>query len=132
LGPNSIEALVKGGEPAKVIKELQLATELLESSTEPINLYNAACCMSLASSIEDSGEGGMPAERQARKTRDADRAIGLLKSAIDHGLSQPSLPKTDPDFDPVRKRADFVELIRRLETKTKDADRADRGQAVPR
>jgi eukaryotic-like serine/threonine-protein kinase len=111
------KALRKTGDATRAIESLRRAAEILKTSDETMYLYNAACCLSMASSIDDPSEKGSPADRLARRTRDADQAVELLKKAIDHGLSEAALPKSEPDLEPINQREDFKQLIRLLEAK---------------
>ena len=49
----------------------------MEISGERSYLYNAACALSLASSIDDSAQPGSPADRQGRQ------APPLLRRAVE-------------------------------------------------
>src|SRR5262249_7956058 len=95
-------------------------------SSECNFIYNAACCMAMASAADDPSESGSSADRRARQKRDADRAVALLKKAIDLGLSNPSLPRSDSDLDAIRQRDDFQALIRKMEAKTKTSAEDER------
>ena len=79
----------------------------LEASEEPIQLYNTACYLALASTITDPAEGPAGVDRQRR---DADRAMDTIRRAIGRGWGGAEL-RTDPDFDSLRSRPDFQALL---------------------
>jgi hypothetical protein len=105
---------VSSGTAAEALPIFRRAAELDERSGECACLFNAACCLALASSIDDSAGPESPADRQARRSRDADRAVALVKKAIAHGLSNLEPLKGDPDLEPIRARPDFQLLIQDL------------------
>ena len=107
-------ALLQSGEPARALAPLLRAAELMEKSGERSYLYNAACALSLASSIDDSAQPGSPADRQGRQGRC--RRVDLLKKAVDHGLSEPAILQNDVDLVPIKSREDFRALIRAMES----------------
>ncbi len=111
------KVLFKSGESSKAIAKLSRAADLMERSGEPAYIYNAACCMAISSSIDDATAPGSPTERETRRVRDAERAVALLKNAIDHGMHEPTALINDPDFDPIRLRPDFQALVHELESK---------------
>jgi serine/threonine-protein kinase len=110
-------AHMKLHQPAQAIASLKEAVNLLETSGEPVYLYNASCASSLLSSIEDAASAESHGDREARRARDAERAVSLLKSAIEHGFLHPDSLKTDPDFDPIRSRPDFQALDALIKSK---------------
>ena len=79
----------------------------LEASEEPIQLYNTAGYLALASTITDPAEGPAGVDRQRR---DADRALDTIRRAIGRGWGGAEL-RTDPDFDALRSRPDFRALL---------------------
>jgi serine/threonine-protein kinase len=99
---------------------LRRAAKELERSREAIYLYNAACCLSMASSIDDPAEP-TAADRQAKRARDADMAVALFRKAVDQGLADLALVRADPDLNPIRMRSDFIELLRKIESRAKSA-----------
>src|SRR5262249_36091063 len=55
-------------------------------------------------------------EQEARAKSYADRAMGLLREAIRRGYRDTKTLTTDSDFEPLRGRPDFQQLIRDLST----------------
>ena len=108
-------AQLESGDSVGAHTLLQQACELLEQSSEPGYIYNGACAYALASSIDDPAEPGSG----ARRAREAERAVMLFKSAVDHGMSDLDLITTDRDLEPIRNRPDFIALVRLLEAKTR-------------
>ncbi len=120
---------LKAADNGAAIATLRRAAQALESSRECIFLYNAACCLSMASSVDDPA-GGSSADRMALRSRDADLAIAHLRKAIDNGLADETLVKTDHDLDPIRTRPDFRDILRLVESRAKlDAKSAQTLQA---
>ena len=121
---NSLAALgkvhLKTKENGRAVATLRRAAGILESSGEAVYVYNAACCLSMASSIDDPALR-TAADRQARRLQDANLAVSLLRKAIDHGLADLAMVRTDPDLNPIRQRSDFAELVREIETRAKSA-----------
>ena len=61
-------------------------------------LYNLACA-------------GAILHRQTGAPADADRAIQLLRAAVERGYTQRRLIDRDPDLDGLRERADYRALV---------------------
>ena len=106
-------AQLKSSDSARAYALFQQSCELLEQSSEPGYLYNAACAAAQTSSINDSTESGSA----ARRARDAERAVVLFKSAVEHGMSDLDLITADPDLDAIRPRPDFQAVVKMLEAK---------------
>jgi hypothetical protein len=51
------------------------------------------------------------------KERYANRALDLLRQAVQKGYKDVAHMKKDTDLDPLRQRADFQQLIRELEAR---------------
>jgi serine/threonine protein kinase/formylglycine-generating enzyme required for sulfatase activity len=85
----------------------QLEAALEKNAGDQKLLYNAACAYSLASrAVKKHGR----ATTESRAL--ADRAMDLLRAAIRSGFSSYRTLKEDLDFDPIRDRGDFVEIIK--------------------
>jgi hypothetical protein len=69
--------------------------------------YNFACVYAVAS--------GKSADR---KMEYADRAMELLRTAVNAGFKDAAHLKQDRDLDPLRDRADFRQLLAELEKTT--------------
>ncbi len=81
---------------------LRRGRELVNASRgEPMQLYNAACDLSLSSRLA-SPDRGRPL---------ADEAVSILSQAIAAGWANVALMATDGDLDPLRERDDFRRLL---------------------
>jgi tetratricopeptide (TPR) repeat protein len=67
--------------------------------------YNAACAYALASQAVGRNDA-------ARGRVLADRAIALLKTAVENGYSKYNEMQVDVDLDPIRARPEFAEIIK--------------------
>jgi tetratricopeptide (TPR) repeat protein len=114
-------ARLRSGDAARALESFRQAVDPLERSAESMYMYNGACALSLASSVDDPAEPGSPEARRARRERDAARAVELLKSAVDYGLSEPSIPQTDTDLVPIQSREDFRVVIQAMKAAKADA-----------
>jgi eukaryotic-like serine/threonine-protein kinase len=126
------KVFVAEGSASEAMVRLRLACEKMESSSDNIIIYNSACAMSIASSFDDPSEPGSSADRQARRLRDAERAIALLRRAIDHGFADLSLLKIDADLNPIRDHPAFQPILRLMEAKTLAGPRAAPDVGTPR
>ena len=77
--------------------------------------YNAACALSLCIPILAKHDRLTAEERQRATEFYADRALALLHEAIGKGFRNASHIKSDPDLEPIRRRAEFGRLITQLE-----------------
>jgi hypothetical protein len=97
----------KAGEPTAVNDATAIwAAEFLLTHSEPLPelTYNAACIYSLAS-------GRVPAKKQEY----ADRAVELVRRAVELGFKDIEHLKTDTDLDLLRHRDDFKPWLADLE-----------------
>jgi serine/threonine-protein kinase len=102
------KAQLKAGSHAEALAMLRKAMAILETSSGVEALINLASYLTLASTVADPAEGPAAADRQRR---DADRAVATLRRAIEMGLAGSGVLKTDPDFDSIRSRRDFHDLL---------------------
>jgi serine/threonine protein kinase/tetratricopeptide (TPR) repeat protein len=86
------EALADAGELAKL------------KGWSATSLYNLACIYSLAS-----------AKDRAKQDEHAQRAVALLRQAVQAGYKNVPHIKKDPDLDPLRQRPDFQTLLAELD-----------------
>jgi serine/threonine protein kinase/tetratricopeptide (TPR) repeat protein len=94
------------GRSAEALRDLSKARELLERMLPGSgNLYDLARTESRLSALTGA------ADRRLQ----ADRALTILRRAIAKGYRSPDALRTDPSLDPLRSRADFLELLRDLE-----------------
>ena len=78
-----------------------------ETDNVPL-LYNLACLLAQASTVADPAEGRSAPDRQRR---DVDRAIAVLRRAIEKGFANLDMLRTNSDLDPLRTRSDFQALL---------------------
>ena len=108
-----IVAAELGAGADKALDKLEAA---LKSQPRDVNLaYNAACAYSLAAQA-------LGRKDQARRQALADRALGVLKTAIENGYSDYSHMQEAADLDPIRGRPEFGEIMK--------AGRLDRSYAA--
>ena len=94
--------------------------EMLRFATgQPEDFYSGCCifarCVPLAANDFKLAEGARKELVQAYGAR----ATALLGEAIAKGFSDAAHVRQDKDLDPIRMRADFQQLMQRLETKAK-------------
>jgi hypothetical protein len=104
-------------ESGEKLAELQLTDD--QPDARKLNLYNAACLLSLASAAAAKVEDLAEAERAELIDKYAVRAVALLKE--DRTLGYFKDPenlahmKQDTDLDPLRDRDDFKQFVKELE-----------------
>ncbi|HKI19965.1 MAG TPA: SUMF1/EgtB/PvdO family nonheme iron enzyme, partial [Isosphaeraceae bacterium] len=80
--------------------------DALRTQPKDVDLaYNAACAYSLAAQA-------LGKKDQAKRQSLADRAIGVLKTAIENGCSDYNHIQEDADLDPIRDLPAFVEIVK--------------------
>jgi tetratricopeptide (TPR) repeat protein len=79
-----------------------------------LGLYNAACALSQCKALAAKGSQPTGAKREELRQTYADRAMHLLRQAVQHGFKAAAQIDSDSDLDPVRGRADFEELLESL------------------
>jgi tetratricopeptide (TPR) repeat protein len=92
------------------------ADQLAERAVDPPNdLYNAACFLARCVPLAEK-DGQLPATRQKELARDyADRALAVLRQAVEKGYKDVANMEKDPDLNPLRQRDDFRRLLAGLE-----------------
>jgi tetratricopeptide (TPR) repeat protein len=93
---------VNAGQVAEAVAEVAALTK--SSAWSAGQWYDFACVYALAS-----------AKNADRKQAYADRALELLRRAVQAGWNNAALMRKDTDLDPLRGREDFRELLRKLE-----------------
>jgi eukaryotic-like serine/threonine-protein kinase len=83
--------------------------------TDAASLYNAARYRAVAADMLK--KGARTPEMNTRAEKESDRAIAWLKQAVAAGFDDTDRLKNRKEFDSVRQRADFRELIAELEAK---------------
>src|SRR5262249_27777269 len=89
-------------------KLLIVAELLAKEAKNPDALYDAACAVSLCVPLADKAD---------EKEKHAARAVALLKQAIAAGYKDLDHIQKDTDFDPLRQRDDFRQLLKALPAK---------------
>jgi tetratricopeptide (TPR) repeat protein len=84
-----------------------------------VNHYNIACVFAVSSAAAENDSKLAPADRARLKAQYADRALDFLRQAVAEGHRDTSLLKGDPELASLRSRADFQELVRELERKSR-------------
>jgi hypothetical protein len=96
----------------KDAKGCRTTAELWEKQarTDPDSLYQAAVCRAVTATVLK--QVNAPGTRAAGLAKDeADRAMNWLKKAVAAGYNDVAQMKTGKDFDALRDRADFIELL---------------------
>jgi serine/threonine-protein kinase len=78
-------------------------------------VYNAACFLSLAIPAVENDAQLPEAKRQELAQHYGDRAVALLREAVQRGFHNAEHMKNDPDLEPLRRREDFQKLLKELE-----------------
>ena len=95
--------------------------------------FNLACILALRAGLVGPGKGQLTLEQEAERRRVADSAMDALRRAVAHGYKNLNQLKREKDLNSLRSRADFRDLLHRLEAGA-DAGK-ERGQggakAVP-
>jgi serine/threonine protein kinase/tetratricopeptide (TPR) repeat protein len=84
---------------------------------DPRSLYNAACYRAVTAAVVRASDKSPSGASAA--SAEADRAMAWLQQAIAGGYDNLALLKKDADLDVLRDRADFRELLARLETSSR-------------
>jgi tetratricopeptide (TPR) repeat protein len=117
LGTRIHQAAIQAelGDHARATEEMEAV--LRQGDLLALHVYNAACAFSRASAAAEHDTNLSPADRLRLKARYADRAMELLRQAVAKGYRRPRMMKEDRDFNPLRARQDFQELLADLEAK---------------
>jgi tetratricopeptide (TPR) repeat protein len=108
--------LAQRGEYLKAIEEAEI---LIRQGSK--DFYNLCCVCSLASNAAGNDSKLSPPDRARIRAQYADRAMKYLHAAIENGLGNVGILKSDHDLDPLRARADFQGLVQELELKAKQS-----------
>jgi tetratricopeptide (TPR) repeat protein len=96
------------------------AEELARVGYEPgDDAYNAACFVARCVRLAERDSRLREAQRRELARRYADRAMDLLRQAVQAGWKDAAHTKQDSDLDPLRNREDFRKLLGELEGKAK-------------
>jgi tetratricopeptide (TPR) repeat protein len=113
--------LAQSGKNAEALASFRRAVDLLEgrSDLDATNLYNLASTLSLALALVGAKDGAPPPEDdekltpadKLRRRLYAQRAIEVLRLAVDKGFRRLDVLRSDPALDPLRSREDFRKLL---------------------
>jgi tetratricopeptide (TPR) repeat protein len=114
---NNLAALVQTcaglGDPGAA---LQAAEKLLNLGWDPASdAYNAACTLALGAGAVAENDQLSAEMRQQLAGQFADRAIALLRQAIECGFKDAAQMKQDTDLNLLHDRPDFQKLLSELE-----------------
>jgi serine/threonine protein kinase/tetratricopeptide (TPR) repeat protein len=82
---------------------------------DPIMLYNAAAEVAVCIPLVEKDKNRTPEEIRAEAKRLGDLAMKILQEAVDHGFDHADSMKSYDMLDPIRGRADYQALERKLE-----------------
>ena len=115
----------QSGDPAEALRSFQRVVDLYEGlpDLDPRNSYNLSCNLALCIPLigaENGTQGTLVADKLSkgdrfRREKYGDRAIQLLRRAIQGGFLNRELLETDADLNALRQRADFQDLINEVE-----------------
>ncbi|MBI3468334.1 MAG: tetratricopeptide repeat protein [Planctomycetes bacterium] len=123
LGLGRVHTLARAGDHGRATAEAESLLDSLANarpgeSVPASTLYDAACIFSLSYLAARSDDSMSEPERQKLSDQYAARAVELLRRARLAGFFQdPSRVdhlRTDPDLDPIRPRAEFVQFLKEL------------------
>ena len=125
---NHAVLLIRSGDHRGAVRELE---SLVAEPLRPDQTYNLGCAFSLAFASA-LGDGKLTkSERDALTERLVARAVEMLAKAAADGFLNPAAlaphMKTDTDLDPIRSRADYRELIKRIEARAGAKENVGKG-----
>jgi tetratricopeptide (TPR) repeat protein len=110
-------AHVRAGHPAEAAADLRRAIALWDKlkAPEPETRFERSRALALLAGVGSDARSGVTATEAARF---ADQAVASLRDAISAGWNVPNELK-EPDFDALRKRANFQKLLAEVEAKSR-------------
>ena len=122
-------AHVQAGHPAEAAADLRRAVALWARgpATHPEMRFERSRALALLAGLGSNAKSGVAAAEAAAF---ADQAVAALRDAVGAGWAQRSKLK-EPDFDPLRPRDDFRQLVKELEAKAAAAHRLKDGARLP-
>ena len=103
------ETLLAMNDPAAAA---EMAGEFLAAAVEqPRDSYTAAGLLARCAGLAAGDQRLDEPQRQARASQYGDGAVDALGRAVEMGFADFDQLRSDPDFDPIRARADFASLI---------------------
>ena len=123
-------AHIRAGHPAEAATDLRRAIALWDNleTAQPETRFERSRALALLAGLGADSRSGVTATEAAQF---ADQAAAALRDAVQAGWAQLD-ELQEPDFDPLRQRADFQKLVKDLEAKETAARRTrpvDRPQA---
>jgi eukaryotic-like serine/threonine-protein kinase len=115
---NLAKALGRLGEHVELARVAEKLSEVFPEN--PAGWYEAAGALALCVSLTAKDATQTPGQRDELAKAYADRAIRMLRTAVQKGFKDAGHLKQNPDLDPLRSRADFKELLAELEAKAKE------------
>jgi tetratricopeptide (TPR) repeat protein len=96
------------------------AEELARFANDPANdTYNAACFLCQCVTLAEKDARLEAAKRKELAGKYADRALALLRQAVERGFKNADHMKKDSDLQPLRERPEFKKLLAELEKPSK-------------
>jgi serine/threonine protein kinase/tetratricopeptide (TPR) repeat protein len=96
------------------------AAQMLEAAVDPVmDRYNTACYLARCVPLAQQDKRLSHEKRNELVTAYADRAMAMLRQAVQHGYRDVSHIGKDADLDSLRGRDDFKNLVSELETTVK-------------
>jgi tetratricopeptide (TPR) repeat protein len=109
LQTNLALALARHGDHAQAAEKAETVRSLAPQNY--LNLYNVACCYSLAASAVAEGRPELTADETTAHKRYADQAIAALRQAADRGLKGTEGVDSDPDLEAIRSHPEYPQLL---------------------
>src|SRR5262249_14976009 len=108
-------ALVRSGQQSKAAADLRQAVDLWARAKAPNTetRFERSRALALLAGLGGDAKSGVTTAEAAKF---ADQSVAALGDAINAGWNRPDELK-EPDFDPLRGRADFQKLVAELEAK---------------
>jgi tetratricopeptide (TPR) repeat protein len=82
---------------------------------DPEQLFAAACDLAHCVPLVGKGRSQLGGDEEAERAKCADEAVATLKQAVDKGFRDERRLAKEAALDPLRTRADFQDLVKRLE-----------------
>ena len=100
-------------DPAAAVQAAQTLRDL--DWGQPGNTYDAACALALCIPIVEKHEKLDAEKRKAAVQFYGDKAMEMLRLAVEKGWKNAAHMEKDSDLDPLRSRADFQKLLQELD-----------------
>jgi tetratricopeptide (TPR) repeat protein len=121
-------AHVRAGHPAEAAADLRQALGLWEKEKDANTETRFERARALLAGLGADAKSGVGSAEAAGL---ADQAVAALRDAVNGGWAE-SCELKEPEFDPLRRRDDFQQLVKELEAKAAAANRPkDDGQPQP-